>query len=472
VTAIMMGTTSVAEVYRIIKQWHFEDGLNHNAFEELTFSDATKIRLDPTDFNVKLKIQSTTNAYTDDANVWFRTWTTNPKALRKLLMIEIFPEVQPDDAEIYLRINNGTNDYYWKTSTSAWTIATASTHWNTEAEINAHITTFPILPGRTFAITVNLRSLDSRHEVTPLVREIRVLMEVHIDFIEDIVLRSLMPMVTSGITALANYAAIPAVNVALPATGITSINFSQYRKNTPYNITAIAAVYDIVNDPELLTNLYSSYNPTTQVITLSSQIPNGGRPFILMRYVPEVAYITHQDWLEVNKLPVILIQRVEVPVATNNTLASREFIVDKSTGNGVVIEKPWRANLDFRLHVLTSSLVDEMRLMSKVLEFFERYQFIRSVGIDEYYRLYLSREFRDMSNPDRSDQRAFWTKLTIYDVRMPFVSRDAKAVTRLVVNISEPLITTEDPAVGGSEAKTSVHSDGSPVKYTVTVEIE
>jgi hypothetical protein len=90
-----------------------------------------------------------------------------------------------------------------------WAVAdpTDATNWNTEAEINAHIETFPILPNRQFAITMNLKTTD--REVTPEVTEIRVLMEVCIDYIEDIVLRSLLPAIDGAIDPIANLAHVP-----------------------------------------------------------------------------------------------------------------------------------------------------------------------------------------------------------------------------------------------------------------------
>lgn len=459
---ITMGLSSVAEVYRVIKQFHFDQGHDIDIQSSLTFSDNTLVRWAPENFGVQLKRQST-GKYSDSEDIWFKTWTTNPQAVRKLLMLEIFPEVQEDGAEVYLRINDGTDDYFW--DGSAWSVPDDG-DWNTEAEINANIETFPILPDRTFAIVCNLRSVDDLNEVTPIVTEIRVLMEVHIDFIEDIILRSMMPALKNGITAVGNYAAIPT-----SSTAVTTIAFGAYRKNTPYDITTVERVYDLTADPNLLYNLFSSYNPTTEVITLSSALPKNHRAFIVFRYSPEVAFITHQDYYEVNKVPALVIQRVEVPVASSYNSAAREGIVNKTTGAAVVIEDPIKITLQFRLHGITASVVDEMRLMSKVLQFFKMNEYITSTGLDEKYRLFIDKEFRDLSNPNKSDERAFWTQFSIMDIRLPLIATDTYAVMRTTVNISEPVVTTEDPVLGGSRLVLYVHSPDGAAQWTRTFDI-
>lgn len=462
---ITMGLTSVAEVYRVIKQFHFNPDTGHDAYNELTFSNDDLIWLNTEEYKVQLKRQSG-GSYPVVDDIWFRTWTTTPLACRKLLMLEVFPEIQADGSDIQVRLYDGTNDLFWD---GAWSIAGAG-DWNTEAEINAHIDTFPILPDRTFAVTVNLQSiagiLVDAGDVTPKVTEIRVLMEVHIDFLEDILFRSLMPLLESEVTGAANFAAMPA-----PTADTTTLNFGTLRINTPYNITAIERVYDLTDDIDLLYNLYQSYNSSTGIITLSAPLPANHRPLIVFRYTPEVVYITHQDYFEVGKLPCLVIQRVEVPTTQSYNVSSREGIVDKGTYDAVVVEDPARISIEFRLHGLTASAVDEMRLMSRVLEFFKRNEFLTSVGLDEKYRMYLEKEFRDLSNPNRSDERAFWTKFILQDIRLPFISRDTKAVKKFITNYSEPEAPHNDPIKGGDRVVTYVHLSDMAVQWTRTVEI-
>ena len=458
---IEMGLTSVAEVYDFIKQFHFVTGQGVDLHNDMEYSDTAKVRLAVPDGVVMLKRDATTQFYPTDDDIWFRTWTTNPLAMRKIKMLQLFPNLQEDDTSRQVRIYDGTDDYYW--DGGAWSIAGAS-DWNTEADFNANIDTFDVLPGREFAITVNLKTTDQ--EVTPTVDEIRVLLEIHIDYIEDIVLRSLMPTMESAIDPTARL-----TNILPFAVDTGSIDLTDYRINTPYTISDVAGVYDLDADIDLLYNLLDSYNPTTMVITLTQDIPAGNRPLVVIRYTPEIVLIQNQDWYEVNKVPCLLLQQLEVPQTLAYNSATREGIVDKGTGNAVVLQEPWRASLEFRVHGLTGSVVDEMRLMSRLIQFFEENRVLRSTGLDEYYRMRIEREFRDMSSPNRADQRAFWTRFAIHDIRMPMVSTDATAVQRVSLTFKGPKPPHEDPLKGGSRVVVSVHEDGGPVEFEETVEI-
>lgn len=455
---------SVAEVYDFVKQFHFATGYGVDLYNQMTYSDTTKVRVSPVEGRILLKRDATTQWYPTDDDIWARTWVTNPLSVRKLKMLQVLPNIQQTNTEVKVRLYNGTEDLYW--DGAAWSAAGVG-NWNTEAEINANIETFPILPDREFAVTLNLKTTDK--EVTPEVTEVRVLMEVHIDYIEDIVLRSLLPALENAIDPVANLAHIPPFT-----TDVTTIDLSEYRTNIPFNISDVAGVYDISADPERLYNQLDSYNVNTQVITLSSPLPAGNRPLILIRYRPEVVFIQHQDWYEVAKVPCLLIQQLEVPFTSAYNQGAKESVVDKGTGNAVVIKEPWRATFEFRIHGLTGGLVDEFRLQSRVIQFFEENQFLRSTGLDEYYRMRIEREFRDLSSPSRSDERAFWTRFTVNDIRMPFVSEAAHAVQNLSLTFKgpkSPSVLHEDPVKGGSRVVLTTHTEDGAVEFSETVDI-
>lgn len=473
-----MGLTSVAETYDFIKQFHFAEGYGED-FSLLTFSDATKIRRSPDDGCIKLKRDATTQYFptypadptAGDANIYFRTRTTIPLAARSLKMMEIFPEVQPDGASVYVRLYNGSNAYWW--NGTAWAVPAAG-EWNTEAEINAHIATFNILPNRQFAVIVNLRTTDQ--EITPSVSEIRVVMSVEIDYIEDIVLRSVAPALKVGINPTTNLGQIQPF-----ATDVTTIDLDDYRKNVPYNIVGVKAVFNFDVDQSLLYNLFSSYNPTTSVITLTSALPSGSKPLVVARYEPEVVVVQHQDWYEVEKLPMILLQRIEIPTEVAYPVGYDEAVVDKGTYNAIILERPIRATFQFKLHGLTASLVDHIRLTSAVIKFFEDNEFVRSAGLDEYYRIRLVTEVRDYTGGDRSGIYSFWCDFYVYDVRMPMRSSTGKAIQQINITFETPRIDIEDPTIGGEETPEmrdarrgimfTTHTSDGPSEWSETIEI-
>jgi len=456
----ILSDTSVAETYRYIKEFDFTTGLGHNPYEELTFSDTDLIRLDGRDFHIKLKKQSPYGYYPLDTDIYFETWITNPESVRKLLMLQVFGNQVSEDTTFLVRLTNGTDHYFW--DGAAWTVAGAG-DWNSEGDINANIETFTILPDREFGVVVNLQTLDKYN--TPSVSEIRVLMQIRIDYMEDLIFRSLIPMLKEEIRPVANF--------PLPAllADSSSIDLNDYEMDTNFNVTDVEAVFNHSTDPEFLTDILSSYNPTTNIISLSTPILTGEIPFILFRYVPEIQYTTHQDYFEVAKIPTVTLQRLEVPIASVYNLGAREGVVDKGTGNAVLVHEPWKATLDFRVHITTDHAIDEMRLMSTLMKFFDENKLIRSIGLDEYYRMQIVREFRDLISPDRADQKTFWTKFQIMDVRMPFVSEDTKGVTRLIIGFSEPEPEQEDPVKGGTRIVFTSHTDDSPRAWEESFEV-
>jgi hypothetical protein len=437
--------TSVAEEYRFIKEFGFSPSLGFNPYNELTFSDSSLIRLNPANYNIQLK-KDEDGYYSTDSDIYVRTWVTNPKSLRRLDMLQVMC-TRDSEFSVNVRLHNGTDDYYW--DGAQWSVAGAG-NWNTEAEINANIQTFDVLPDREFAVVLNL--VTTNNEKTPSVFEVRVLMQVRIDYIEDIVYRSLIPLFQTGFRPLANWP-IPAV-----LSDTTTIDLNDYQLDEGFDIVDIDAVFDFSDDPNLLYNIFSSYDENTKIITLSQTIPTGNVPFLLVRYVPLIAYTTNQDYaedgsLEVAKLPAIVIHRIEIPLSSRYPLMSKEGVVDKGTGAAVEIDSPIRADIEFIIHVFANRGVDQMRMTSKMYEFFENNKFLTSVGLDEKYPIQIVKEFRDVGYANKADEHNSWTRFAIRDVRMAFSSTDTYGVQRVVFKFSEPANIIEDPIIGGSELK-------------------
>jgi len=455
----ILDNTSVAEEYMFIKEFDFDPRTDIDVFTALTFSDTDKIRLSGSKFHIRLKKDSDGN-YPLDTDIWARTWTTNPKSLRRLEMVQVFSNADfDDDIDVQLRIYDGSDDYYW--DGAAWSVAGVG-DWNTETEINAHITTFNILPDRTFAITLNLSTVDV--EKTPIVTEVRVLMRIRIDYIEDLIYRSLIPFIKANVRPLANFP-LP----ALTADSIT-IDLNNYNLDTNFNIVDVEAVFDFSSDSELLCDLLDNYNTTTKVITLTSTISTGNIPFILFRYEPEVVYTTSQDFLDGvviddAQLPAIILERVEIPVESDYNLGARETIVDKGTYRAVIIPAPFRATFEFRVHGCTDKGTDEFRLMSALLKFLEANKFVTSIGLDESYSMILVKEIRDLNTPNRADEHTFWTMFNILNVRMPMVWEEGYAIKRRIITFKEPMPAHEDPVKGGARIVLTSHEDDGPFAW-------
>lgn len=461
----LLSDVSVAEEYRYIKEFDFSQGMGKNPYSDLVYSNTELIHFDSTDMTVRLR-QLTGGFYSTDLDIWFRTWVTTPKSVRELVMVQVKGN-SPKDTSWRVRMFDGTDHLFWniELTVPAWDIATDDeTDWNDEATINAHLNEFPLLPQRSFAVEVNLLTTD--RYVTPNIAEILVLMKIRIDYMEDLVFRSLIPLMKSSLRPVGNFP-LPATTVV----DVTSIDLNDYELETPFNIVDVEAVYNYTDDNELLTDILDSYNPSTKVITVDTAFDIGDIPFVIFRYEPEIVYTTHQDFTEVAKLPAIIIQGIEVPTQSAYNLAAREAIVDKGTGAAVLIPEPWRSTIEFKLHATSDRAVDEMRMMSAIMKFFESNKLIRSIGLDEYYRMAIIKEFRDITSPSRSDRRESWTRFQIVDVRMPLVSQDTVGVTQLSLIFSEPESPHEDPILGGSRIVFRSHKDDSPEEWSETFDI-
>lgn len=457
-----LGTTSVAEEYRYLKTFDLVYDADRDPNTDLEFSDSTKIMYDNRKAHVRLK-KISTGFYSTDADIWFRTWVTNPKAAREFIMVQVKGKNSngmDGSTSWQVRLYDGTDHIYW--DGAAWSVAGAG-DWNTEAEINANLSTFSFLPNRRFAVVVNLVTTDKY--ITPTITEIKTLLKIRIDYIEDLIYRSLIPLMEANIRPLAN--------VDFPAllSDTDEIDMNDYDFDTNFNIVDIEAVYDFTNDSELLYNLLDSYDTGTKVITLTSTMLTGSVPLVVFRYQPDIIYTTQQDYLEVNKIPSIIINRIEIPTETSFSLSARDGIVDKGTGDAVLFPEPSRATLQFRVQLKTDKGVDLARMLSSFMKFFDENKKITAIGVDENYRMQIIREYRDLITPKSNDELLFWTIFEIHNVRMPFISQDTYGVQKLVLNFKEPKDINEDPLLGGRRLTVQSHEEDGPFDWEEQIEI-
>jgi len=457
-----LDNTSVAETYYYIRELMFVPNFGFNPYTDMEFSDPTKIYIERQRRIVRLKRQSLDGLFSTDADIYFRTEVVNPLAARQIELVQVKSR-EPRGTYTQIKLYNGTSDYYW--DGVAWSIAGTS-DWNSEGDVNANLATFPFLPARTLAVVVNLKTDDAY--VTPEISEVLVLFRLRIDYLEDLIFRSMIPHMKQEIRPVANYPLPPLT------TGVAQLTLSDYELDTPFEVTDVEAVYDFTADSELLYDIFDSYNATTTVITLTSTLPAGHVPFVLFRYVPRFVYTTQQDYIEIAKVPSIVLQRMEIPFAGDYSLLSRETIVDKGTGRAVIVKEPWRATLEFRIHVYADRAVDEVRLMSALMKYFESNQSVHFIGVDEHYRMMVIRELRDLNTPSHNDEHVFWTRFQIIDVKMPLVSEEGYGIRKISLIFSEPLRSDEDEWASG-HTDIVLHSPWEPGEVpawneTVTIE--
>lgn len=401
---------------QVVTEVHWEPGQGFDPREDLVLSDETKVRLDPSDHEVKLKVQSNFRFPTDsDLNARSRTY--RPEAVRRLLSLQLnVTNVLDEDGNaltsVELRIYDGTDERFW--NGSMWAVAGAG-DWNTEDEVNQNLTSFDA-SSKQFAVVLNLVTTDDRY--TPSVSSVFVLWEGEVDWSQDIVLDSLTQILQEELT-YASDAALP------PLEGdSSSIDLDDYADESDLDVVDVEAAYDHDADPNHVTDILDSYDSGTRVVTLTAAIPMGNRPYLRLRIRASVAWDTHQDFSEVRKLPQVILGDVESETSIPYPFGCSSGVVRKDTGTAVKLPAPYRRTYRITAEVLTDRSRDQLRLLDALTAFLtngpsdEVGPFLRSRATDRRYRIWLTDDFRAVAPvaSNLADVRVFQAEFRVVDV--------------------------------------------------------
>lgn len=346
----------------------------------------TDVRLNPDIHRVQLKADVLGN-YPTDPDLYVKTWTTNPKSVKQWLLFEaVIAHWYDEDGNPItsdgFRLGDGTNEYWW--DGGAWVVNTTS--WNTEAEVAANISTFPVTT-QTIQVIINLVTSDPAY--TPLLESVKILYASDIEFQEDLV-RSLLVSLKDNIRPIIDYP------IKLAAATDTIDIPNDYPLRTPYNLVDADSAYNEDVDSDHLVDILSSYDPGTQVVTLNAVLPADTVVWLRLVYQPEVANTTKRNYTEIGKVPVIVISDL-------NSVGKRqgqydESVIDKATGTGTKVLAPLMIDIELVLRCLTDKARDQHRLTDEVKRHFRQNPQLTSRGMDESYRLWLIDEF-DQHDP-------------------------------------------------------------------------
>lgn len=417
---------------KVITHVWFEPSQGFDVRGSLTISDATKIRLDPEDHKLKLALNANFR-YPVDADLSIRTRTYEPDALRAIEMIELTATLPTDfdgnsPTSVGLRLYDGTDEWWW--DGAAWDNAPAAGEWNTEAEINANLVTYDA-SSRKFGIVFNLVTTDDRF--TPLVECFKVLWRGPVDWTDDLLIDSLVGTLQDELTYIEDLA-LPPLEAAS-----ASIDLDAYADEQDLTFTDADAVFDHVNDPTHATDLLSSYDAGTRVLTLTAPIPIGGIPFLRMKVQPHVAWDTNQDFTELGKLPQIILRDTENVTSSRYPARSASTIVNKVTNAGVKTPAPYRLTYEVTMEVNVDRTTTQARIMDDLLVFFtdgpasEVGPFLRSKATDRRYRLRLIDEFRAVdATLNLADVRTFQAEFRIEDAALGlFPAQDVFGIAQM-----------------------------------------
>ena len=387
------------------------------------------IRLDGKANCVMLKPDSDGLYPTDNGNNYVATAIYKPKAVRQWLGFQVDilhfhdgPDVQTT-GDGY-RLGDGTSQYEW--NGSAWVISTGN--WNTEADIANNISTFPTT-SRQIQVFAKLSTTNAR--VTPLLSAIRIAWTGKVEIFEDIVYRSLVPLMRQ--TRL-----ISDFNIRVPIPGGLTLDVMNAVRGANYKFTVVdvEAVFNHNLDPDHYNNLLSSYDGSTGKATLATAIPVGQNAFCRLVVQPQVSVEnTAQDYIELASTPAIQITNIEA--VDSQSLSLTVGTVNKSTMAAIVIPPPYRFTLRFTMIALTSGGVDTMRMLRALVAIVESNPTIRSTATDEEYRLWMINEFTTQTEPTAANLQQQMAVFEILDIlTYERQAQSAKGVTNINLGLS------------------------------------
>ncbi len=429
---------------RVITEIHFDPAQGFDVRGSLVLSDADKVRLDPADKKLKLKLDADFR-YPLDVDLSIRTRTWEPAAIRQLLMIQVVGETPTDEdgvavTSVGLRLFDGTDERFW--GGASWDVAGAG-QWSTEDEVNQNVATFDV-SARRFGVVVNLETIDDR--LTPTVECVLVLWRGPIDWVDDLLVDSLLGTFQDELVYVEDLA-LPPVEA-----GTSLIDLDEYVDEHGLELAGADAVFDHTADPNHLVDLLSGYDAPTNVLTLSSAIPTGNVPFLRMIVRPSVSWDTAQDFSELGKLPSVVLRDTQNVVSSPYPDRAAVGIVRKDTGAAVKTGAPYRATYEVTMEVNVDRTTTQARLMEEVLRLFldgppsEVGPFLRSRATDRRFRLRLIEEFRAVDpRLNLADVRTFQAEFRIEDAALDLrAARDLYAVQKM--NLDFAHVSSDDEA--------------------------
>lgn len=378
---------------KLIKRWDFLEE------QRSRIVLGNGVRLDPNNY---LELETNALGFRTDANLSAKTWLTTPKSSKRWIGFESKHDVPKDDdgnqvTSVGFRLSrNGTEQLFW--DGSAW-VAAGAGQWNTEAQVSANIATLTLsATHRGLQVIVNLVTTDPNF--SPRVHYIKALYDSDIEWMEDIVVRSFKAAFEAGVR--------PIAEAMGRADGDATITL---QLEAAYDVVSIDSVYNVTDDPERLTNIFSAYNPATKVVTMTVSPVAGKNILISFVYKPSVLLMPSQDAVEVAKTPCIYIG--DIRATTTRVITSHESVIDKVTGLGWRLAGGKQSDIDVPLNIVASKEKDVHRMSDEIRSFFEKNPVITTVGNDERLSVQIIEEHGSMNVPNGAGSHSARLRATL-----------------------------------------------------------
>jgi hypothetical protein len=371
-------------------------------FGSLLFSDPDQISLDFKYHKAILRLQSDGD-YDIESEVtdarWVRSAISAPSKCRKLKLLQSVIEVPTDTLDGYL-LGDGTNAYKWSGATWDVVDPDLKASWNTEAEINEGIESFPYFTN--YCVYIRLGTDDA--DVAPILTEVIVLFEADIlSWDESMMQHTLLRRIEADVELITDVA------YKTTAAGST-LNFDTIIEgvNESINFIEPVQVFNLDDDPNLLTDLFSSYAAPT--ITLTGSVASGKQLMVRASCaVPVRLEGQSPDYVEVEQCPSITLS--EEDERNFHNYPNVPSIVDKA--NKLAYEATYSKRLELQVNVtiITSVMYDLFRLQDALNKFVEDNRVLLDAEIDVPMNLTQTSAFRNITPPN---VKGFFTSMGLF----------------------------------------------------------
>lgn len=422
---------------KVVKHFAFEEGNRYR----LTFSDPSKIRLDPKLDQIQLARQgfhpvTRKPIYPLDAGLTVETWLTTPQAVRRWLGFSADPRPakQPAGTIVQYKLNDGTTDLYW--DGGAWSAA-GPADWSPEEDVVVNIGTFPVT--KALKVIVNLATADA--EVTPTLKSVALLMDCEIDYLDSIIHDALIPSLKANLR--------PVLTFTVLADGGNKVSLLDLE--TSFDIKGVLRAFDEDSDPDHLFDIFSSYDDADRTITLSVSLERGTPIFFEYEIEPEV-YLnwSSQDYTEVDKVPAVSIDRID---GTGSQIYGECSVKDVVNNEAVVLRFPFRLQLNIDIVLLAEKNRTLLKMQDRSLEYQAKVPLLPWPAIDEEIQMRTDVELQFRPRPNLGDAHSSSFSLILSDIHLwlrpeetiPLVTSCNVGVTRLQDYPSVDLVKTGQP---------------------------
>lgn len=224
---------------------------------------------------------------------WAGTWSLSAAAVRAWLGIELLFDA-PAGTTVRFRLYDGTSAW-WYDPILGWEIATGASEWNTQAELQAHFTTWPSTQRR---LQVRARLSTTTATATPSFFGARVAYGCReIGDLDDAFLRTLLAALRSSVTATA---------IREWTTTATTTSVALNDGETAYDLLGVEAAYNLTADPAEASPLAGTYAAGTW--TPTTPIAVGKRLRIEFSHRPDLVFWRHREAQALARLPVVIFE--------------------------------------------------------------------------------------------------------------------------------------------------------------------